>query len=155
MIRSELGHHVRAQEHIVRPPRRLRGLERRYAAMWEKMSARLGREPREHEIASALEISRQTLVELQSFRKRDHRQALLERDPAVPAVSLDERIALNEALQSLSSLERRVIFGVYWLEASSAALGLHLGLSLRSVAEIRRSALSRLRQLLSPESDSA
>jgi RNA polymerase sigma factor (sigma-70 family) len=155
MIRSELGHHVRAQEHLVRPPRRLRDLERRYAAMWEKMSARLGREPREHEIASALEIPHQALAELQSFRKRNHRQALQDRDVAVPAVSLDERLALKEALRALSSLERQVIFGIYWLESRSAGLGRRLGLSSRSVAEIHRGALSRLRQLLSPGSDSA
>ena len=155
MILSELGHHVRAHEHLIRPPRRLRDLERRYAAIWETLSARLGREPLEHEVASALEISRQTLGELQFFRNRPHRLPNQDRDAAAPAASFDEWLALKEALRSLSSLERRIVFGIYWLESSSAGLGRRLGLSSRAVAEIHRGALGRLRRLLSSESDSA
>ncbi|HEY0799067.1 MAG TPA: sigma factor, partial [Candidatus Baltobacteraceae bacterium] len=44
-IVSELMHHVRDAEGIVRLPRRLRGLERRYARAHEQLAMRLKRTP--------------------------------------------------------------------------------------------------------------
>jgi RNA polymerase sigma-B factor len=154
MIRSELGHHVRAQEYLVRPPRRLRELERRYAATWESLSARLEREPHVRELASSLTTSPRALGELQVLHYRDNRLPL-QRGAPETQTSLDDRLALKEALRSLSTLERRIVFGLYWLESSAAGIGRRLGLSPRSVCDIHRTALNRLRTFLGADFDTA
>ncbi len=154
MIRSELGHHVRDQEYLVRPPRRLRELGRRYGAAWERLSAQLEREPHVHELALSLRTSPRALGELQALHRRDHRLPLRHGAPDTPS-GLDERLALKEALLSLSTLERRIVFGLYWLESSAAGIGRRLSLSPRSVCDIHRKALNRLRRLLRADFDPA
>src|ERR1700680_73459 len=60
LILGELSHHVRDHEHLVRPPRRLQQLERRYGAEWERLSGVLGREPIAAELAEAVGTPRKT-----------------------------------------------------------------------------------------------
>jgi RNA polymerase sigma-B factor len=154
MILSELGHHVRDQEHIIRRPRRLRDLERRYADTWERLGAELEREPREREIATALRVSPKTVAELRTLHARESR---LPRHcgSALAVTNFESRFELMDALRSLSLLERHVVFGLYWLESSVTGVGRRLGLSSRVVSEIHRSALARLRASLATESDCA
>ena len=76
MILSELGHHVRAHEHLVRPPRKLQALERRYWAEWERLCSTLEREPADAELAAAMETTRQIVGEIRRFRLRLQGRAL-------------------------------------------------------------------------------
>jgi RNA polymerase sigma-B factor len=154
MILSELGHHVRDQEHIVRPPRRLRDLERRYADAWERLGGQLEREPREQEVAAALQISPKTVGELRALHVRDRRLPR-QCSTALPVTNFESHLELMDALRSLSLLERRVVFGLYWLESSLTGIGRRLGLPPRAVSEIHRGALSRLRSSLATEASCA
>src|ERR1700688_1909152 len=70
MILGELGHHVRAHEHLVRPPRKLQALERRYWAEWERLYSTLEREPTDAELADAIGTTSQIVAEIRWFRLR-------------------------------------------------------------------------------------
>lgn len=157
MIVGELGHHVRDHEHFIRPPRRLRSLERRRAAAWERLSARLRREPRAAELAEAIGTDRSTMAELDRFRARAQTLSLDDRrDGDVTGVvqgdegplALEDRLALGIGLGSLSTLERRIVAGLYWLELSRIELGRRMGLPARTIARIERGALEHLRRVL-------
>jgi RNA polymerase sigma-B factor len=158
MILGELGHHVRDHEHVIRLPRRLRTLERRYAAAWERLSLELAREPRDVEIACEIGAARVFVDELRRFRACAHPlridadiradERLPRSDAGVDVTSqLIDLIWLRSALESLSALERRIVVGLYWLELSRAELGRRLSLPARTVARTQRGALQRLKQL--------
>jgi RNA polymerase sigma-B factor len=156
MIVGELGHHVRDHEHLIRPPRRLRSLERRRSAAWERLSARLRREPRAAELAEAIGTDRSTIAELDRFRARAQTLSLDDRRDGDVSVllgddaplALEDRLALGIGLGSLSALERRIVAGLYWLELSRTELGRRIGLPARTIARIERGALEHLRRVL-------
>jgi RNA polymerase sigma-B factor len=145
MILGELGHHVRDHEHLVRLPRKLRSLERRYARAWERLSFELSREPREAEIAKAIGAALPAVAELRCLRASTQ-PVHIDCDMRSDSPDLTERIWLDRALESLPALERRIVVGLYWLELSRAELGRRLGLPAKTIARTQRAALQRLRQ---------
>jgi RNA polymerase sigma-B factor len=156
MILGELGHHVRDHEHAIRLPRQLRALERRYAAAWERLSLEFAREPRDGEIARAIGAAPASVEELRRLRAcaqplrfdadiRADRRLARRGTGADGSIELVDRILLCNALESLSTLERRIVVGLYWLELSRAELGRRLGLPAKTVARTQRGALHRLR----------
>jgi len=154
LILGELSHHVRAHEYLVRSPRRLQKLERRYATEWERLGGIFGREPADDELATALGTTHATAVELRYLAARRRRPEVLETsalETAIPvyadgaAVDIDDLLWLKDALTRLSPIERRVVVGIYWCELPRAALGRKLGLGVAAVASLHKRAVQRLR----------
>jgi RNA polymerase sigma-B factor len=155
MILSELGHHVRAQEHLVRPPRRLHALERRYWAEWERLNSTLEREPVDAELATALGTTRQIVAEIRQLRALLQRPSTVERavhevaspliaDPA--ALDFEELFNLRQGLAALPTLERRVVIGTYWCELPRAVLARKLGVCPKTILSLQYKAMQRLRE---------
>src|ERR1700693_4093002 len=159
MILSELGHHVRDHEHLVRPPRRLRALERRYWAEWERLNSSLEREPIDEELAAALGTPPRTVVDIRHLRVRLQRTGaadapLLNAAPPAPAGSpaldADELLCLRQGMASLSLLERRVLIGTYWCELPRAALARKLGVCPDTILNLPTKSLRRLPEFFCP-----
>jgi RNA polymerase sigma-B factor len=155
MILGELGHHVRAQEHLVRPPRKLHALERRYLAEWERLNFTLEREPTDAELADAMETTSQIVAEIRRFRIRLQRPCALDSElldgwspsrPASPALDADELFCLRQGLAALSTLERRVVIGTYWCELPRAVLAQKLGVCPNTILSLHAKAVQRLRE---------
>src|ERR1700676_884027 len=155
MILGELSHHVRDHEHLVRPPRKLQELERRYASEWERLSGVLGREPVDAELAEALGTTRQTAAQLRHLLIRLRRTRLVDSTvldlappvhASVPAREHEELLCLRRGLDALSPLERRVVVGIYWCELPRTVLGRKLGVRPSTVANLHDRALRRLRE---------
>ncbi len=155
MILSELGHHVRAHEHLVRPPRKLQALERRYWAEWERLCSTLEREPADAELANAMETTRQIVGEIRRFRLRlqgprpDDTEFLDASSPsraATPVLDTEELFCLRQGLAALSTLERRVVIGTYWCELPRAVLARKLGVCPNAIARLHAKAVRRLRE---------
>ena len=72
MIVGELMHYVRDHERLVRAPRALLALEKRYAAAWDALSVANHREPTTGELASALGVPLDTVIALRSLRCAGH-----------------------------------------------------------------------------------
>jgi len=158
MIVGELGHHVRDHEHLVRPPRDLRALERRHARAWERLAQHLDREPGDAEVSREIGAPLATVRELRIVRgcaqPLDIDEPSLAPDLERTAAGLrksatgnDDSIVLRMALERLSDAERSVLYGIYWFELSRCEIGRRLGLSAKIVARIQRRALERLRAL--------
>jgi RNA polymerase sigma-B factor len=157
MILGELMHHVRDHERLVRIPRRLHALERPYHATTESLAAALGRDPRDGEVADAMGILSTTVGELRRAREAlqilrlDDLEAENGRnDPAFAApqteLALEDRLLLEAALSSLSTLERRVVVGLYLLGMTQLEMARRLGISPKRVSRLHGAALAHLQR---------
>ncbi len=155
MIVGELMHYVRDHERMVRTPRRLLALERRFAHVWDGFVAARQREPSTDELARALGVDAATIAELRVLRGTCHvtlpepdatdapeRPELLA-DRAI-GIALEERVALAMAVDALGERERAVVLGTYGADLTQSELGRRLGLSQSHVSKVLGRALGKL-----------
>jgi RNA polymerase sigma-B factor len=157
MIVGELMHHVRDHERLVRAPRTLLALEKRYASAWEAFTKVNHREPSTAELAAALGVGIATVVELRSLRRAEHVSLPEPESPDGPeridlladthtGIALEERIALTIAVDDLAERERTIVLGTYGAGLTQAELAARLGLSQSHVSKLLARALHKLRR---------
>lgn len=148
-VLGELMHYVRDYERLVKPPRRVRQLERRYQAAFDEFVAEHGREPRNDELAARLRVSSRQLFDVTRFREG----AIPESLDGLPAHQLprsyalderDDRIVFEQALESLTEVERTIILAVYAVGYSQLELANRLGYSRRHISRLHRAALKKM-----------
>jgi RNA polymerase sigma-B factor len=150
MIQGELSHYVRDAERMVRPPRRLLALERRWRDATERLRADIGRDPSDVEVAAFLRVDEATLIELTEFRRRSRIDSLdaLPVDAAASAYYTiddeDDRITVEGALATLSPLERCIVLEIVGADRSVAEIARRLGYSARHISRVRRAAIEKL-----------
>ncbi len=155
MIVGELMHYVRDHERIVRVPRPLRALEKRYAEAWDAFCCAHHREPAAGELAAALGVTIEQVEELRSLR-RGERGGLPDGDssdgpdplelgpePGL-GLQLEERVVLALALDELGSREHAIVVGTYGVGLTQSELGARLGLSQSHVSKLLARALHQL-----------
>jgi len=153
-------------------PRSVRRLRRELDATVARLRHELGREPREHEIAQAMNLTAEQFdhaveelraLELATIRPLDaigpDGETLLNVaiDPGEGPVAQFERRELREqlarAIERLPERERQILALSYQQELTLAEIGEVLGVSESRVCQLRSLALSRLRATLAePES---
>jgi RNA polymerase sigma-B factor len=155
MIVGELMHYVRDHERMVRAPRTLFALEKRYVSAWDAFTVRHHREPAAGEMAAALGVTIETIAELRNLRRVEHvplpdsdsdngpERVQLLADPAV-GIPLDERIALAIAVDELGERERSIVLGTYAAGLTQSEIGARLGLSQSHVSKLLSRALNKL-----------
>jgi RNA polymerase sigma-B factor len=149
MILGELMHHVRDFEYVVRIPRWVRSLERRYADGTERLTQRLGREPSDGEVAAELRVSRQVVCELrraQGSRVHEHLDAAFARESRI-CDPLD-RLLAESALAAVEPPARAIVLGIYALGLSRNEVARRVGMTVRDVTRAHDAALARMRLAL-------
>lgn len=157
LIVGELMHYVRDHESIVRPPRALIALERRYVRAWDEFCAVNGHEPGAAELASILHVPVHRIVELRRLRRAGpcgagdgettDRVGSIDLLPAPErGLCVDERIALYIAVDELGARERAIVFGTYGAGMTQAEIARRLGLSQSHVSKLLSRALSSIGQ---------
>jgi RNA polymerase sigma-B factor len=152
LIRGELLHYVRDHERIVRTPRRLRSLEKKYGQAREVLGVRLNRTPTPHEIATELRLEIAVVDEVRQVRRAGAVVSLEactgsptgEVAARVAALSLDERLSLNAAIDELAERERVAVLGSFAAGLSQAEIGQRLGLSQSQVSKLIKRALGKI-----------
>jgi RNA polymerase sigma-B factor len=155
MIVGELMHYVRDHERMVRAPRTLFALEKRYVAAWDAFTARHHREPATGEMAAALGVTIETIAELRNLRRAEHvplPEADFDNGPervdlmaaTTAGIALEERIALAIAVDELGERERSIVLGTYAAGLTQSELGARLGLSQSHVSKLLSRALGKL-----------
>jgi RNA polymerase sigma factor for flagellar operon FliA len=148
-------------------PRSLRRLRRDMDSAVATLRHRLGREPKEEEIAGAMDLSlagyekaleQLRTLEIGSVRQLDAPTAdgtpLIElcMDPSESAVTQLERKELKQhlatAIQELPERERQILALYYQDELTLAEIGEVIGVCESRVSQLRSLAISRLRTLL-------
>jgi RNA polymerase sigma-B factor len=158
MIVGELMHYVRDHERMVRAPRTLIALEKRYVAAWDVFTLRHHREPTSGEMAAALGVTIETVSELRNLRRVEHvplPEADADNGPervdlladTSTGIELEERIALAMAVDELGERERTVVLGTYGAGLTQSEIGARLGLSQSHVSKLLSRALDKLRRV--------
>ena len=152
LIVGELMHYVRDHERMVRIPRALRALEKRYTLATQVLSFELGRTPSPAEIAAELCVDAAVVDEVRMLR-RGGNVISLEAYTGSPtgelasgrgAVGVDERLSLRVAIDDLADRERVAVLGSFAAGLSQAQLGERLGISQSQVSKVIKKALDKL-----------
>jgi len=155
MIVGELMHYVRDHEHLIRIPRSVRALERRYRQHQDRLTVQLGRDPTAEEIRRALGVPIGALSELcratgamAPFPLEYYSSGQWRRsgEPSSDRVArIDDRILLHELLTTLPRLERKVLSASDGVGLKGVEVAATLGISVRHVSRLHQIARSRLR----------
>ena len=151
LVLGELMHYVRDSERVVRAPRRVRELERRCSAAERELLARLGREPKPHELASHLGVGEGEFREIMRYREEGvplSVEALRPYEQLSLSYTIDndlDRVLIESGLEHLSAVEREILREIYENETPVGEIAERLGYSRRHITRLHRGALQKLR----------
>lgn len=149
-IVGELMHYVRDHERIVRAPRRLRELERRFQDAHDRLTTELGREPTRNEMADRLAVGLRQIDDVVRYRLQAVPESLDSLEPhqlrpcAYTLEDRDDRIVVESALRLLTDTERKIILALYASGFSQIELAQRLGYSRRHISRLHRAALKKM-----------
>lgn len=165
-IRGAILDELRRQDHV---PRSIRRKTRDIAQAREILMARLGRAPKDHEVAVVLGVDLETLWRWQSEMERTMEVSLVgsSEDGEQIAAPIDflratgesgeERMhreesvaALRSAIMELKDQQRTVLALFYFEELNARQIAAVMGISESRVSQIRSRALAQLRVVLAP-----
>jgi RNA polymerase sigma-B factor len=147
-IAGEMKRHLRDRADAVRLPRGLHEARSRLAPTRQELTARLGREPTNPELATALGISIDDVARIEAVA---HLAALEEEAAEGSAGTLEgvpERILLAGAFQALDETDRRIVYLRFVKELSRRQAAKELGISEAALSRRTDAALAKLRDEL-------
>lgn len=157
LILGEIRRFLR-DDGMIKVSRSLKTLAYHATALSEKMCAEQGRNPTIHELAQALHVSKEELVQameavapIGSFSAPigDNGQTLSEVLPAPESgVSVLDRLDIQTAISALPPREQTLVEMRYMGEKSQAEVAKRLGISQVQVSRLERKILERLRNQL-------
>lgn len=154
---GELMHYVRDQERLVRAPRRIRDLERRFQRMHDDLIAELGREPSMYEVAQRMKLTFRELEDLTLYRAQAVPESLDALEPhelAPCSYTIEERedrLVAEAALRCLTPTERAIILALYGKGYSQVEISERLGYSRRHISRLHRAALQKMQPMWVPQ----
>jgi RNA polymerase sigma-B factor len=158
MVDGELRHHFRDTE-LVKKPRWARSLYGKVSEANTKLTGKLGRPPLVEEIAREVNVSPEGVLELMKLF-RDTSVVSLdggEEDGGVDvsaiksmhyeafSLPVEDRIVLEQALESLTELQRKVVYLFFYKDLSQTEIGRMLSLPQRKISRVIASATRALR----------
>jgi RNA polymerase sigma-B factor len=152
-IVGELMHYVRDQERLVRAPRRIRDLERRYQRAHDAFVVEHHREPTMYEVAQRMQLTLRQLEELCVYRARSVPESLDALEPhelqpcSYTIEEREDRLIAEAALARLTQTERAIILALYGKGYSQVEVSERLGYSRRHVSRLHRAALQKMQPL--------
>ncbi len=165
MIDGELRHHFR-DTGLVKRPRWARSLYAKISEATTKLTGELGRPPLVEEIAKEVNVTPEGVVEVMRLFLNTNVSSLDEpgqnsdgeSEPNVAAIKslqyeafslpIEDRILLEQGLESLSELQRKVVYLFFYKDLSQTEIGQRLGLPQRKVSRIIASATKALKERL-------
>ncbi len=159
MVDGELRHHFRDTE-LVKKPRWARSLYGQVSDATVRLTAELGRPPVVEEIAKEVNVAPEGVLELMRLF-RDTSVVSLdggdeEKGVDVSAIKsmqyeafslpIEDRIVLEEALESLTELQRKVVYLFFYKDISQTEIGRMLSLPQRKISRIIASATRAMRE---------
>jgi RNA polymerase sigma-B factor len=157
MIEGEIKHHLRDAS-LVKRPRWARSLHARVSEATRRLTAELGRPPLLKEVASEVNITPDGVSELTKlFCDTDVLSLDAGEDEEVDvsaiknlryetfSLPVEDRILLEQALESLTELQRKVVYLFFYKDLCQTDIGRKLGLSQRKTSRTMASALKVLK----------
>lgn len=153
---GELMHYVRDSERMLRAPRRLRELERRWLEAEGEVWSSCGHEPSHREVVALIGATPAECRELGQYRAATRVipfEALKPLDQQALAYTIEaelDRIGMESIVAGFSALERTILKEIYELDTPMAVLAERLGYSRRHVARLHRQTLRKLAAMVRP-----
>jgi RNA polymerase sigma-B factor len=157
MIEGEIKHHLRDTE-LVKRPRWARSLHAKVSGATSRLTVELGRPPLIEEVASEVNITPEGVSELMKlFCDTDVVSLDVGEDQEVDvsaikslryesfSLPIEDRILLEQALESLTELQRKVIYLFFYKDLCQTEIGKKLGLSQRKTSRTVASAVKVLK----------
>ena len=157
MIEGEIKHHLRDTA-LVKKPRWARSLHARVTEATTRLTAELGRPPLIEEVAAEVNITPEGVSELMKlFCDTDVMSLDAGEDEEVDvsaikslryetfSLPVEDRILLEQALESLTELQRKVVYLFFYKDLCQTEIGKKLGLSQRKTSRTVASAVKVLK----------
>jgi RNA polymerase sigma-B factor len=157
MIEGEIKHHLRDTA-LVKRPRWARSLHARISEATRRLTGELGRPPLIEEVAREVNITPEGVSELMKlFCDTDVMSLDAGEDEEVDvsvikslryetfAIPVEDRILLEQALDSLTELQRKVVYLFFYKDLCQTEIGKKLGLSQRKTSRTVASAVKVLK----------
>ncbi len=156
LILGELMHYVRDSERLLRAPRKIRDLERRWASAERELWGILAREPKPCEISAMLGLTADEEYEVQRYRQARaviSMEALHPYEHQVLSYTIDrqlDRLMIDNGMDVLSATEREILIEIYEHDTPVQEIAQRLGYSRRHIARLHREALKKLSAFARP-----
>ncbi len=158
MIEGELRHHLRDTQ-LVKKPRWARSLYARICEATARLTAELGRPPLVEEVAREVNVSAEGVLELMKLfldtnvsslengndGERVDISAIKSLHHETFSLPVEDRIVLEQALRSLTDLQRKVLYLAFYKDLSQIEIGRILSLPQRKISRLIASATKALR----------
>jgi RNA polymerase sigma-B factor len=157
MIEGEVKHHLRDAA-LVKRPRWARSLHAKVSEATRRLTAELGRPPLIEEVAGEVNITPEGVSELMKlFCDTDVMSLDAGEDEEIDvsaikslryetfSLPVEDRIALEQALESLTELQRKVVYLFFYKDLCQTEIGKKLGLSQRKTSRTVASAVKAMK----------
>jgi RNA polymerase sigma-B factor len=157
MIEGEIRHHLRDTA-LVKRPRWARSLHAKISAATERLAVELGRPPLVEEVAGEVNITPGGVSELMKlFCDTDVMSLDAGEDGGVDvsaiqslhyeafSLPIEDRIQLEQALESLTEIQRKVVYLFFYKDLSQTEIGHMMCLPQRKISRIVASATNSMR----------
>ncbi len=163
-IDGELQHHLRDTA-LMKKPRWARSLYSRISQATTRLASELGRPPLIEEIAKEVNVTPEGVVEVMKLFLDTNVCSLDEEhggeeEPDLSAIKslqyetfslpIEDRIALEQALESLTKLQGKVVYLFFYKDLSQTEIGKRLGLPQRKISDIIASSIKTMRNHQEP-----
>jgi RNA polymerase sigma-B factor len=158
-IDGELQHHLRDTA-LMKKPRWARSLYSRISEATARLTSELGRPPYIEEVAEEVNVTPEGVKEVMKLFLDTNVCSLDEEhdgenEPDLSAIKsiqyetlslpIEDRIALEQALESLTKLQSKVVYLFFYKDLSQTEIGRRLGLPQRKISDIIASSIKTLR----------
>jgi RNA polymerase sigma-B factor len=167
MIEGELRHHLRDAA-LVKRPRWAQSLYSKVAEATDRLAVELGRPPLIEEIAREVNITPEGVVQLAKlFADTDALSLDGDEGEAIDVAAIkslhyetfslpvEDRIVLEQALESLTELQRKVVYLFFYKDLTQTEIGRRLSLPQRKISRLIASATKSMRDSRSADSRGA
>lgn len=171
LIRGEIRHFLRDQRDTIRKPRWLQRLNSRIEETINAHLSETGRFPSMERLSSELNIDEEGLLEVLRTREvlrttsiegdedgsdlRVDRDRIRHRTHISFQLPIEDRVMLMEALESLTAMQRKVVYYLFYVDLTQMEAAKRIGISQKHVSRLLATALSKLRAAISPPSHGA
>lgn len=164
LVRGEIRHYLRDQRDTIRKPRWLQKLNSQIEEAVGRHVSETGRFPGLDDLSQELNIEEQGLLEVLRTREvlrtvaleteeesgdlRVDRERIRHKTHISFQLPIEDRVVLTEALESLNSLQRKVLYYLFYTDLTQMEAAKRIGISQKHVSRVLASALAKLRGLM-------
>jgi len=161
VISGEISHYLRDLAPALRVPRWYRTLNRRMHESHERLVGRLKREPTIDELAEEMNVTADGVREINRLRDSYNLASLSEDRPAPGTAHIDaiksrryetfqlpveDRIALDRAIERLAEVERNLIYLFFYKDLTQTEIARRLGFSQKHISRLLANSLKKLKE---------